>query len=294
MTRGQHRVCSPKRALIIVPSSRLRPTPAPTEVDIIILSNTNSPAMQRMTEECVSSLLASENPESIRFHVVIVESCKSFGGYEPRFGRTITPRDKFAFNKFLNLGIRETKSENVCLCNNDLIFHPGWAAHLLAAMRADPKIESCCPYCSIYHPTRGLEPNAPPAFGYHYEALVGWCIFVKRSVLEKIGPLDEKITFWYAERDYGNTLEAARISHALIPSSCVDHLGSRSIKECGPMEQSRLTSYQRLYFDYKWQHRSRLRYGWQSALYFFALLGRMARSAVASAWHGRKRSAAAS
>jgi len=265
---------------------------APTEVDIIILSNTNSPAMQRMTENCVSSLLASENPAEIRFNIVIVESCKSFGGYEPRFGRTIAPADKFAFNKFLNIGIRETQSDYVCLCNNDLIFHPGWAANLLAAMCSDPRIESCCPYCSIYHPTRGMAPGAPPAFGYHYEVLVGWCIFVKRRVLNRIGPLDEKITFWYAERDYGNTLRAAQVFHALISTSRVDHLGSQSIKECGQMQQSRLTSYQRLYFDYKWQHKSRLLYCWQSAIYFPMLMGRMARSAVASGLNGRKKGAA--
>jgi GT2 family glycosyltransferase len=267
-------------------------TPAPTGVDIIILSNTNSPAMQRMTEECISSLLASENPVEIRFNVVIIESCKSFGGYEPRFGRTITPRAKFGFNKFLNIGIRETRSDYVCLCNNDLIFHPGWAANLLAAMRADPRIESCCPYCSIYHSTKGMEPGAPPAFGYYYEILIGWCIFVRRSVLDRIGPLDEKITFWFAERDYGNTLEAARIVHALVSTSRVDHLGSRSIKECGQMEQARLTDYQQLYYDYKWRHRSRLLYFWQTAIYFPRLMGRTARSALNSVSNSRKKSVA--
>ena len=240
----------------------------PTQIDIIILSNTDSAQKQKMTEECVESLLASENPNEIQFNIVIVESCKSFSGYSPRYGRTIVPPGKFGFNRFLNIGIAATSAELVCLCNNDLIFHPRWASEMLLAMANNPAIESCCPFCGIYHPTRGISQNQPPVFGYHYEALIGWCILVKRSVLHRIGPLDEKIVFWYAERDYGNHLDALGIKHALIPSARVDHLGSQSLKDCSRTQWHRLTYLQQHYMDYKWGHRSRLKLWLQMGLYF--------------------------
>jgi len=252
-------------------------------IDIIILSKTDSAQKKKMTEDCIESLLASENADEMRFNIVIIETCKEFSGYDPHYGRTIVPPGKFGHNRFLNIGISATSAEFVCLCNNDLIFHPGWATNLLAAMRADPRIESCCPYCSFYHPAKGMAFGAPPLFGHYYEVLIGWCIFMKRSVLKRIGPLDEKITFWFAERDYGNTLEAAHIAHALISTSRVDHLGSQSLKECGQLEQSRLTDYQQLYYDYKWRHKSRLLYFWRSLLYVPTLMGRMARS-IGGAW----------
>jgi GT2 family glycosyltransferase len=260
----------------------------PMQVDIIILSKTDSAQKQKMTEECIESLLASENPTEIRFNVVIIESCATFGGYEARFGRTIEPGGKFGFNKFLNIGIRETHSEFVCLCNNDLIFHPGWASSLLAAMRAHPEIESCCPYCSIYHAAKGMEAGGPPVAGYYDEVLIGWCIFVKRTVLDRIGPLDEKITFWYAERDFGKLLEAAGIVHALVSTSRVDHLGSQSLQKCSQLEQFRLTNYQQLYFDYKWRHKSRLCYFWRWLCYWPTLLVKLAQNAKGS-WVNRRR-----
>lgn len=240
----------------------------PIQIDIIILSNTDSVQKLKMTEACVESLLASEVLAEIQFNIVIVESCKTFSGYSPRYGRTIVPPGKFGFNKFFNIGIAATSAELVCLCNNDLIFHPRWASQMLSAMANNPAIESCCPFCGIYHPTRGITQNDPPRLSYHFEALIGWCIFVKRSVLRRIGPLDEKIVFWYAERDYGNHLEALGIKHALIPSARVDHLGSQSLKDCSKMEKHALTSLQQFYFDYKWGHRSRLKL-WLQRVWFF-------------------------
>jgi GT2 family glycosyltransferase len=241
---------------------------APIAVDIIILSNSDSLEKKRMTEKAIESLLASEEPSVIRFNVVIIESCKTASGYGPQYGQTIIPPGKFGFNRFLNIGIAATSAEFVCLCNNDLIFHTHWASHLLSAMTDDPTIESCCPFCGNYHPTRGISQNNPPVFGYHYEALIGWCIFVKRSVLRRIGPLDEKIVFWYAERDYGNHLAALGVKHALIPAARVDHLGSQSIKDCSTTQRHRLTSLQQYYFDYKWGHKSRLKLWLQRAWFF--------------------------
>jgi GT2 family glycosyltransferase len=241
---------------------------APVVIDVIILSDTDSKSKQVMTENAIRSLFSSEDPLFNRFNVTIVESCPAFPGYDAKYGRTIHPGCKFGFNKFMNVGIRAGSAEYVCLCNNDVVFHPGWATHMLAAMNQDPSIESCCPYCGIYHPTRGIKPDALPILGYHFEVLIGWCILIKRSVIERIGPLDERITFWFAERDYGNTLENCGIRHALIPAARVDHLRSQSLKDCGAVTRHRMTSLQQCYFDYKWQHHSRVRYYWQVTSFF--------------------------
>jgi GT2 family glycosyltransferase len=235
-------------------------------IDIIILSYAKDEHLKSLTIQTIATLLASEDPEKIHFNVIVVESNKALQPYQFENSTTIYPAEKFGFHKYLNIGIKLTSSPYVCLCNNDLIFHKGWASEILNAMDNDPAMLSAVPYCPNFHKKEGFPLNAPPFEGY-FGVLIGWCIFVKREIFDIIGMLDENLVFWYCDYDYSNTLEKYKVKNCLISTSVVTHLGSESIISVDSKEHKRLTQIPRFYFSYKWHHHSYIRFKLETWLY---------------------------
>lgn len=234
---------------------------SPTEIDIIILSFAGNDALKKITENAVKSLLESENPAYIKFNVIVIESMKTLKPFQYPGTTTIYPWQKFGYHKYMNIGIGMSRSPYVCICNNDLVFYPNWASKILAEFEQDKALMSACPACTVHHPENGIDLNSGVYYGYEVrKELVGWCIFFKRDMLTITGKLDPAFKFWFADNDYGNTLEKHGLKHALITSSHVDHLESRTLKTKSDKEQRELTSRERFYYEYKWGGRSYFSY----------------------------------
>jgi GT2 family glycosyltransferase len=231
-----------------------------TEIDVVFLSASRTPAMRSLTTGALDSLAASEDPARIRFHPLVIESVPGTADYP---GATMLfPSGKFGYHRFMNLGIRAGHAPYVCLCNNDLVFHPGWASEILQAFEADPALMSASPYCGYFHPSVHVAPHADILAGYENGIHVtGWCLFVRREIFNFIGELDERFVFWYCDDDYRFTLRQHGLKHALVVRSKVDHLGSRTLAgESDARRKDSITARQKLFFQYKWEHRSRLLY----------------------------------
>jgi hypothetical protein len=228
-----------------------------TEIDIIILSCGQNEELRKITGNCIASLVVSESPHQIKFNILVLESQKNMMPYQYPNTLTVYPADDFSYNKYLNIGIESTTSKYVCLCNNDLIFHPRWATELLRAFDRHPDLSSASPACSIHHPNMGYELNTGLYTGYrsNYE-LAGWCVFLKRDALRIIGKLDENYTFWCADNDYANMLSVLRLRHALVTSSVVDHLESVTMNCQIEEEDAGLTHTEFFYFEKKWNYRT--------------------------------------
>ena len=242
----------------------------PTGIDIIILSYASDQQLGDFTIQCVDTLLASEDPKNIVFNIIVIESNKSLAPFQYTGTKTIYPDVKFGYNKYMNIGIQMTHNEYICLCNNDLVFHKGWASALLEAMKNNPEMMSGTPYCSVFHKNEGFDENGPPLEGY-FGVLVGWCIFAKRKVFDIIGLLDEQLVFWYCDSDYCKCLEKYRLKNYLIPASKVTHLGSESLKRISGPEYQKLTRLPQFYYTYKWFHHSYLRYQFETLLFRFKI-----------------------
>ena len=201
-------------------------------IDIIILSYAKTDELKQTTLNCIESLWASEPGGEIIFETLVIESNKDLQPYQYPGTKTIYPDVPFGYNRYMNIGISMTSNTYVCLCNNDLIFHLNWATELIAAFNKYPILESANPYCAtidydekikkggnIIRRDKNLKVNG---------ILTGWCIFVKRSIFNKIGLLDEQFTFWYADNDYDMTLRKYGVKHALVKSSLVSHLSCQS------------------------------------------------------------------
>ncbi|WAC13767.1 glycosyltransferase family 2 protein [Dyadobacter pollutisoli] len=234
---------------------------APTEIDIIILSYARNEELKKITLDGIESLVKSEAPEKIKFNIIVIESNKSLKRYQYPNSKTVYPWKRFGYHRYMNIGIGMTKSKYVCICNNDLIFHEGWATEILKAFNADPELYSASPACSIHHSEQGFALDGRVHYGYEVrQELIGWCLFFKRDMLKTTGKLDPAFKFWFADNDYSNTLQKFGLKHALVTSSIVDHLESRTLKTKTTTEQLELTSRERFYYEYKWGGRSYFSY----------------------------------
>jgi GT2 family glycosyltransferase len=241
------------------------------KIDIIILSYAKNEYLKNLTRETVRTLLESEDPQKIEFNILVIESYRNIYPHQYAGTTTIYPDAAFGFNKFMNVGIRSTKHDYVCLCNNDLIFHKNWASEILKAMDDNSSISSASPYCTIFHKNNGFRDDGQPSEGYE-GLLGGWCIFVKRRIFDQIGLFDENLDFWYCDNDYCQTLKKFGVKNFLIPASKVTHLGSESLNTMSDKEFQQLTQLPGFYYSYKWVHHSYLKYQIQKLLFNLRLL----------------------
>ncbi|RZK56299.1 MAG: glycosyltransferase family 2 protein [Pedobacter sp.] len=233
----------------------------PICIDVIILSFAKTEELKLMTEQTIKSLIESEDPNEISFNIIVIESNHIIKPYQYTGTKTIYSNKKFGYHRYMNIGIKHSNSPFVCLCNNDLLFHSQWATKILRAFNEQTNLASASPACSIHHPQIGLSLNGETHLGYEVrKEITGWCLFFKRNVLNTIGLLDEKFTFWYADNDYANTLKKHNILHGLVTSSIVDHLESKTLKTFEMEEQLKMTTRERFYFEYKWEGRSYFSY----------------------------------
>jgi GT2 family glycosyltransferase len=226
----------------------------PVNIDIVILSYGKTEKLKSITQDCINSLIISEDPTKIKFNVLVIESEKSLSPYQYPNSTTIYPDVSFGFNKYMNIGIKATTNNYVCLCNNDLIFHKYWASEILKAMGNNPKILSANPMCQYFSPH--LPYNNKTILGNKSNLLkgilTGWCIFVKRDIFNIIGLFDEQFDFWYADNDYGRTLLKHNVTHALVGTSKVDHLGNQTHNVLSPEKLLELTDHQKDIYEKKW------------------------------------------
>jgi GT2 family glycosyltransferase len=223
------------------------------EIDIIILSYAQSEELKSITINAVNSLVESEDPNTIKFNIIVVESQKDLNPFQYEFTTTLYPDEEFGYHKFMNIGINYTQAPFVCICNNDLIFHKNWASEILKPFFTYSDIWSASPVCSTLHPSSGFELNSGYRLGYGIRnELSGWCIFFKRDLLKITGLLDPNLKFWCADNDYINTLWALNLKHLLVTSSIVDHLENTTLNKQTQEEQDRLTEQECVYFTKKW------------------------------------------
>jgi len=223
------------------------------EIDIIIASYAQNDHLKGTTLNAIYSLMASEDPEYIKFNLIVLESEQSIAPYQYPHSKTIYPEKPFGYHRYMNIGIRMTCAAFICICNNDLVFHSGWASEILKPFYQYSYVSSASPFCSIHHTKIGLKASDGMLVGARIrKELAGWCIFFKRDLLRYIGMLDENYIFWCADNDYANTLAVLGYTHVLVTGSIVDHLESKTLTNQTEERQEELTYKETDYFIKKW------------------------------------------
>lgn len=103
-----------------------------------------------------------------------------------------------------NIGIEQTISNYVLVSNDDIIFTPGWAEPLIAAMDADPKIGILQPYNTL----GAIPENFPDNYKKEdrvgeipADNFVGCCFVIRKDILPELKKFDNA-RFFGSQDDY--------------------------------------------------------------------------------------------
>jgi len=238
---------------------------APHLVSIIILCWNQL----EFTRQCVESLLADN---SHPYELILVDNGST--DETPAYlagipgAEVIRNEENLGFRRGCNQGIQAATGDHILLLNNDTIVVPGFLAELVAAAESDPAIGLVGPVSNCvsgpqqvpasYGTTAELHRFASGLAAQHRgalveaERLVGFCLLVKREVLEKIGGLDERFGLGLFEDD-DLCLRARQAGYRAVyaPGVFVHHYGSRTITALGLADGSLLDENKRK-FEEKW------------------------------------------
>lgn len=230
-------------------------------IDIIILSFARTIELRSTTNHCLESLFASEDPAHVVFNVFVLESNRTAPPYGIGTTQTIYPTEPFGYNRYLNIGLRLCSNSYVAFCNNDLIFRKGWVSEMLKVAESNPDIMSFCAKDSWLHPQYpDLDLSQPFLLGREkMKYFTGWFFMIRRELIDRIGYFDDHFSFWYCDDDFIKVMEQNHIKNALVTQAVVDHLGSKTLMALDDKASyRRFTTKAWIYFDYKWNHRSKL------------------------------------
>lgn len=187
--------------------------------DLIIISQSVGNLI-KITENCI----ASARKDNADLNIIVVETGNP---YRYDVDKIVTYNGEFNYNRALNLGLKYAKSDYQVLCNNDIIFYPGWSKmgdimkandYMSASALSNDQRQRVCKRGNICY--EGY------IIGLH---LTGWCIFTSKELWPLIGKLNEKHKFWFSDNIYAEQLKQQNIKHALICNIRVDHLGSQTL-----------------------------------------------------------------
>jgi len=219
--------------------SLFRTTTVPSR--LIIVDNGSEPDVRKA--------LAQVKPQSAVQEVILLQNEKNEG-----------------FPRGMNRGIRAATAPYVCILNNDLLFTPGWLEELLAVSQKDPAIGLVNPASSTFgdHPEPGatLDAHAQKLSarrGTYTEVgmCIGFCVLIKRAVIDKIGGLTEEVErIFFEDEDYSMRAQEAGFLCVVAEGAYVFHAEHKTVKKMPERED--LFSRNRAWCEKRWGKRLRI------------------------------------
>lgn len=162
--------------------------------------------------------------------------------------RVILNKENLGFPRGCNQGIELAKGDNILLLNNDVIVTENWLSNLVNSLYSDKRIGAVGPvtnsaayYTAI--PVEYSNLNEMHNFAQDFNKsnfekweerlkLIGYCMLIKREVVDKIGLLDERFTPGnFEDDDYSVRIRQAGYKLLLCKDTFIHHYGSVSWKE---------------------------------------------------------------
>jgi len=229
-------------------------------VSVVIVSwNTRD-----LLRQCLCSLERARNHLVEQLEIVVVDNASSdgtVGMLSSEFAdvRCIANASNRGFAAATNQGIAATAGRYVVLVNPDTDFtetalaellrfadtHPAAGALGPRLIHEDGRLQVSCfrlptigrEFWRLFHLDRILPLDAYPMQRWsmqeprRVEALQGACLLVRRDVLERIGPLDERFYMYTEEIDLCRRIIAAGWVVYWVPRSQVVHYGGQSTRQ---------------------------------------------------------------
>jgi O-antigen biosynthesis protein len=206
------------------------------------------------------------------FELIVVDNASSDGTVESLRSqgdvRLVHNEANRGFPAAVNQGIAEARGEHILLLNNDVVVTTGWLGRMLDALFSDPKIGMAGP-CSNFV-------SGPQQVESHYRSLaeldgfardwgrandrrladvnrlVGFCLLIRRSVVESVGLLDEQFGLGcFEDDDYCLRAIEAGYRAVIAQDAFVHHFGGRTFVGSG-VDFSALMRENERRFSAKW------------------------------------------
>jgi len=222
-------------------------------IDVIILSYAKDDSIIKMNNDCINSLISSSDQHKFNIFLVETDNTKKHS-YEQNNVTVIQPGVEFNYNKFLNFGLEKCTNEWILISNNDTVYHKNFLENMFMVNKIDNDLLSMSPMDDTWHRHDTFDKSVNVHYGYRvsYE-ITGWSILANKKVFDVIGKFDEEFTFWYQDNDYASNLIKHNIKHALITSSKVTHLLSRSHAFIASEKKHEMTNGSYAKYTNKWK-----------------------------------------
>ena len=175
----------------------------------------------------------------------------------------ITNRENLGFIKATNQGLRLSDAPYLCLLNNDTVAAEGWLETMISVAESDPNIGLVNPKSespdrlSLRDYAKELAKN-----GTRYletSQCMGFCMLIKREVIEKIGYLDEVFGVGgFDDTDFSKRAHLAGYKSVCAKGAYVYHDWHTSFKKAGNREEI-VRKNEEIFFD-KWGRYLRIGY----------------------------------
>lgn len=196
--------------------------------DLIIVACSKSQELVNITQRCIDSCLE----DGADMNVILVETngkrCLAYRDVD----YNLLYEGDFNYNRALNLGLTKATEDIHILANNDIVFESGWSK-IGQQMKDNGYLSASALSEDIRqrHCRRGDWIYEGYTVGTH---VTGWCLFVDRECIKKIGKLNETFEFWYSDNIYADQLMQAKIKHGLFCNIFVNHVTSVTLKTLSP------------------------------------------------------------
>ncbi len=222
------------------------------------------------TQACIDSI--RKHTSDTPYEIIIVDNHSTDGTPEwlsqQSDIRTIFNDDNRGFPTGCNQGIEIAKGEAILLLNNDTVVTENWLTLLLDCLYSEPSIGAVGPVtnnCSNYQTIPVSYPSLleMQLFAGQYNQrdpdkwerrlkLVGFCMLIKRSIVDEIGLLDERFSPGnFEDDDYSLRILQAGYQLILCKNVFIHHFGSTSFKT-NPEQYRRLLHDNEKKFTDKW------------------------------------------
>lgn len=160
----------------------------------------------------------------------------------------------------MNRGIQASTAPFVCLLNNDLLFTKDWLKELLHVAQTHPTVGVLNPSSSTFGdvPPKGMsfDTYAASLYRRHGEftevgMCIGFCMLIKREVLDLIGGLSEEVErAFFEDEDFCMRVQAAGFKCVVAAASYVYHVEHTSVRDLP--EREALFTRNRRWCHQKW------------------------------------------
>ncbi|BBI35024.1 glycosyltransferase family 2 protein [Cohnella abietis] len=222
-----------------------------------------------LLQNCVSSIRKyTDTP----YEIIIVDNASTDGSAEwcrrEKLAFISLPRNE-GFPIACNKGLRLSSGDTLVLLNNDTVVTPNWLSNMTAALNSSSDVGIVGPvtnYASgsqqVHYPFEDVEEFQRIASEVNIqdhskwkrvERIVGICFVFNRSLIEKIGLLDERFSpGHYEDDDFCLRTRLHGYSLLVCHDTLIYHEGSASFKREGIAEQQLLVERNYRMFMDKW------------------------------------------